>query len=1095
MLDRGIKEQLWTFGALTLGGPLSRTAAAAPPQIDTTWDQDVREAVLGVLAALVDGPEVEELSIPSSITAHTLSTILCTVEQDEPAVRVVALDLLKSFVERYLEKVDRMPNCLPGIVSTLCKVMLASRGNSQIVIPALAALGSSIQATINDDRSLHMGILDEEDRDEEQVIASQSLEALFSSRAGAGIFQLAGEDSAESRRKTAGTNSSLFGSKSSSTSEVPKGASSEAGASKAWLRATASQLHRAILSLMPVLRSHENATVRLAFSDFCCLLLETCWRSLLHTTRMLLLEELLILSLDDWDAVAQRTSSHLDSLMSTHSSIPADMQAIAKETLRSLPHSIFSHGQANELALQRRLRLVEVAFRRLRKVQTASLQPERWSRSLLKALELVPLSSSQSSASDLNAATPWLQANQSVLFLENESDNQQSNGTPRLPPFPAPKFVNIAPGTSVARLEKALQAVSQATVAAGSPDLLEHFLGLADAPEEDGSVAPSSASALWLVQQIMEGYATASGTISEGNVSRIGRDVVTSSLAWLEFEESQAVATPAAVPKPDILDSRDDHEDAMQGIEIISGAKQITHLLGDDFNAAPVARNGSSSPKRGSHYPYAKAFALQLLSTSADLLRIQFRPYFLYSLYPLLRSLTPSTSFNHPFVQAYAYCASQHIANYTHYDSPASMLLQNVDYVLNSVSARLHGSASLGSGSLDPLAPSVLVCVIDLTGEAILPYLGDAVDEIFDSLDRWHAYDLLVSELLRVLDKLVSVCKVDPSTYSNSLEESLASRFRLVMSLKPDRQKDLDEFETWFKSRHESKKRHAEERESTVREDTMPDVNPRIPFKELDPSGSESEGPEEGMQGGDGEEREKATTTTDSDTPPPTRSQALVLSIMRKSLYFITHASPFLRARVLSLITSSVPVLQDRSSDLLPEIHRFWPFIVARLDDGFERSPAYVLLECMRLIHALMKYKGDFMNTRVIQDVWPRIRKAIDYLVHTKQHERLEQYTTEHRVVSMCIETMSVAVSTVPGLKNEDVWEIVVLFRPFLALRQDETVREAALELYRAVASIEPDIVWLVVQGTMGEVEGLAHLRMKERLDEAGVCAILQVAT
>jgi hypothetical protein len=152
-------------------------------------------------------------------------------------------------------------------------------------------------------------------------------------------------------------------------------------------------------------------------------------------------------------------------------------------------------------------------------------------------------------------------------------------------------------------------------------------------------------------------------------------------------------------------------------------------------------------------------------------------------------------------------------------------------------------------------------------------------------------------------------------------------------------------------------------------------------------------------------------------------------------------------------------------------------------------TPAYVLLECMRLIVTLMKHKGDFMNLRVVRDVWPRLRSMLQSLEHSKhgasnaprETSQADPFSAEHRIVRASIVTMRMAVEQVPGIRNDDVWEIALAFRRYLGAYQETELQEEAKKFFLSLGKVEADIVWLALQEQAGS-EGLEEAAVREIL-------------
>lgn len=220
------------------------------------------------------------------------------------------------------------------------------------------------------------------------------------------------------------------------------------------------------------------------------------------------------------------------------------------------------------------------------------------------------------------------------------------------------------------------------------------------------------------------------------------------------------------------------------------------------------------------------------------------------------------------------------------------------------------------------------------------------------------------------------------------------------------------------------------------------------------------------------------------EKPQPTATHKLVHLILSRSVPFLTHSSPLIRARILGLLTSAVPVLGHDNSEnnpgiplLLPQIHRAWPFVLNRLGD----SEPFVVAAAAGLVAALAASPGagDFVKARIRDDVWPRFKTMLDALQVAESQSALAQrrpggstaasaYATSTRLHVAMLRTMDVALRGPGGAQDTEVWEIAVAFRRFLDRGQDASVQKAALRVFRALRAANEDAIWLALSATVG---------------------------
>lgn len=228
--------------------------------------------------------------------------------------------------------------------------------------------------------------------------------------------------------------------------------------------------------------------------------------------------------------------------------------------------------------------------------------------------------------------------------------------------------------------------------------------------------------------------------------------------------------------------------------------------------------------------------------------------------------------------------------------------------------------------------------------------------------------------------------------------------------------------------------------------------------------------PSENHDEGDPDENPVKVETAHNNEPPPTLIQALTTQIISRSINFLTHNSPVIRARILNLLASSVSVLPE--SALLSSIHPAWPFILNRLGD----PETFVVNAAAGLIEALSKNVGDFMFRKVWDDVWPKFRLMLRELEGGEKSSALMRsnkggigpesaYTHSHRLYRSLLRTMTFALQGVHE-HEPSYWEVLMSFRRFLVGHVHEELQKCAVDLYVQAAEINPDAVWLVLVST-----------------------------
>jgi hypothetical protein len=449
------------------------------------------------------------------------------------------------------------------------------------------------------------------------------------------------------------------------------------------------------------------------------------------------------------------------------------------------------------------------------------------------------------------------------------------------------------------------------------------------------------------------------------------------------------------------------------------------------FDLLTVKESDSHSRLHYQEDVLRRSLSLQVLTVLSAALGQRFSPLLLHSLYPVLNALVSANS----FVRASGIAALQHISHNMAYASTSNFLLANFDYALDAISQRLTRR------QLDIDAAKVMSILVTLVGKDIVIRAQDVVEECFDRLDDFHGYKAVVEGLVAVLVNVLDAI-------SNG---TVAGEFhREVHHPEKFAQPTFESFASWFKFESKPKEKP---------------TNQGFEFT-----------PQTALEGPD-KTKSLAQDPHPEEAKPPSPAHELTKRILDRSIPFLTHKSPLIRARVLNLMATSVSVLTD--SALLPSVHAAWPYVMNRLSD----EDTFVVTAAANFVETLSLMAGDFMSPRVWEDVWPRFQKILRRLEAAESESALRvwntprvkgpvsAYTNTHRLTMAILRTMTNAVGST--LVPHDVeWELAISFRRLLRDSAQQEIQAQTVRLYRALQEISSDLVWLVLSGTIMEHQG-----------------------
>ncbi|THV07526.1 hypothetical protein K435DRAFT_959605 [Dendrothele bispora CBS 962.96] len=803
---------------------------------------------------------------------------------------------------------------------------------------------------------------------------------------------------------------------------------------QSWLRGSSSQLHIAIKTLSPLVK-HPTTSAVLALIRFSTSVLRVTSETL-PQTQPLLLSFLLSLSNHEFPNVSTNASDSLLSLLAesskTSHTLLQSIMRINRDNLLALPMLLPSRADTK---VEHVAGLIEATCRlasnddhtketSLKSISTEIgklLGPtggiEKWGWSLLSVLEF----------EDPLVTVTHISSAQLML----ESDPSGTQWTP----FPHPTLKNVSSASTYDALLRMFRSMGSAAGEAALASV-EWFLNVAQGSKDSRAVA-----ALWCACRLLEGISNVSLSSDPSFSPTVLQKRKRLEKAARSFAKSIAQLWDDVQEIPDDTPTQEQEQDQDQdnlshSVEHVQGLVPLSETL-KITKSAPAKRRKVSQPV------LHKSFSLQLLAITSGILQARYLSLLLYTIYPILHSLVSPLS----FLSQSALATLNFITIYTSYATPGNLLLSNFDYVLDSVSRRLSRRL------LDVDAAKVLIVMFRLVGTDIVEKAGDVVEECFDRLDEYHGYQVIVEGLVEVLNEVIKVIATEENASSSKNEPRTSQTQRQADN------KKFEDFLQWFSTRHNA----------SVEEDTEDyGPAPRRAWGETQTEGK--------AKAADDERNTEMPPSAEPEEASPTPVQALTKQIVTRSIFFLTHSSPVIRARILTLLSSSVAVLPE--SSLLPSIHSAWPFILNRLGD----NEIFVVSAAAGLIEALTTHFGSYMYRRIWDDVWPRYHSMLSKLEAADSFSALARrgvgavgtesvYTHSHRLYKSILTSMTAALRGVDPQDSSN-WQVLLSFRRFLHLKAAEELQTCARQLYVAAGEKNADAVWLALYSTAGQTAG-----------------------
>ncbi|KAG9290940.1 hypothetical protein G9A89_011090 [Geosiphon pyriformis] len=977
----------------------SVTEQTSSKVISTILSEETKVVVIACILALLRGTEVEEQYNDSKfrpelikelrqpallpIVGIFISALVHVVYTEHLLeLRLLALETLKVLICS-IKYEDFLALCLPRVMSILGKTLLRDqKENHRLLIKTLEALEEIIIAAMNDDSNL-------------------SLIPRISNLSEIQVDLPFGNDSHQFNRLI----------QPQSSLSVQYGINR----TKSWLKATKSQI-KISLSQIFTIRNHPLWAVRLAFAKFSHAILIRCSKTLDNSASILI--ETLVLNLsDEYEAVSTPCRQYLLSLRN-HDTFQENLKPILKESfnnwLTSLPRYIMSmdeNGKFNAIMLLSGFILLLGS-----EIQTVlNLSLQQVSHGLIKALEFNMM--------DIQVTENRIFVGQyDSLFEERKGLDQRGVGISsehELPSFLSHQFKYIREK----RATSAIRILFRLLGYFGNVGfMIDHFLSYLHNLQSyrlhptcifiTNELILGAASIGVKASSITEGFCDISPSNSLSDLRKIAknllREYIESNLIK-EYENKISFESSSIVKYKDIE-------------KITSSSKQL---------------NGNSSLN---YNPILNCIILEGVANISRVLQENFKIDLIYALYPILEKLGEKNNMVHETAQIVLI----HIAHWCGYSSSKSLVLENVDYLINAVSRKLRQI------HLYPKAPQVLSAMVNVAGSSILTFLDDSLEEIFDAIDQYHTELEVLFQMANVLYTIVTAISRPKKEETKKFEKN--SEREPPKVLESGLSKDIQDFIVGYSPMNPS-----DSKEDNQEKTNFEDVGKY--FVEYHKNKEKEELNEQGIIEA---EREKPEIK-------PSQPQLTCLNCINKVMHSLTVSSPQLRALILELIRISLPTLRSIPHELFPLIHRIWPSIINRLKD----KEHYVVLAAVRLIESISISCGDFLSKRVLDDVWPMFQNLLQQQSTMGRESAMgsSPFSKSHQIQTVILRTIRVIINRVV-LKNEILFQIMDNTWIFLSDEFHDEIQNAARQCYMELAKKVPDAVWLLC-GSLGEENDL----------------------
>lgn len=358
------------------------------------------------------------------------------------------------------------------------------------------------------------------------------------------------------------------------------------------------------------------------------------------------------------------------------------------------------------------------------------------------------------------------------------------------------------------------------------------------------------------------------------------------------------------------------------------------------------------------------SIALWSVNRMVNVMGQTFKDELIDYLFPLVDCLASPS----PMIRSFSQSAILSIANMIYAGSVRELLLDSIDYLVDSVSIRLNNC-------MTERVTTVLMVICQIGGYGIIRKFQDVLETIFRLLDYYHGYESLCQEFFQLFEIIVSQMQkmyLEDAYSRPRLSDShivrgtfhpwgITSLSQLFVILDKPKDTELapevsdeeyDRETTSFRDYFDQKLREVdsddeESDDEDKDDDGYSDINESVGDVADGNTGSEADSPDRWV------------------SPFPKDSYKTLIQIVSYGDRLLTHPSRPLKVQILLLMKKIIPLLSTQYNSMLPQIAKCWDTI-AECTFGTDYAIIKVACDCLREI---IRCSGDFVSKRFM-DLW-----------------------------------------------------------------------------------------------------------------------------
>ncbi|GAB1607239.1 TELO2-interacting protein 1 homolog, partial [Argonauta hians] len=412
---------------------------------------------------------------------------------------------------------------------------------------------------------------------------------------------------------------------------------------------------------------------------------------------------------------------------------------------------------------------------------------------------------------------------------------------------------------------------------------------------------------------------------------------------------------------------------------------------------------------------------LESFAVFAKVLTVDFTPFLVKTLYPLLEKLGDQSA----YLSSTAYLSLTDICSSCRYQNIKDLIQQNADYLVNAITLQLRHL------SLNPRSPVVLKVMLQFGNQEILPLVKDTITEVLECLDEYQT--TYVTTFLQVLHQLCTAVRrwFSQNTITDSSERPTKSK--PVPEVSANSTLNVEWLVDYITQYDKDKKMSAGD----------------IDDSEIEGHDANTTDPKDNM------DKEDSSEHFDEKAESPLYV-TVVKDVLTRVKHFISSNDVHIQLMALDTVSTAVQSLQHHEDELLPQVHQLWSSLSQRFSDKN-------ILVRTKAFHTLMDISqicGSFIRKRTVTQVYPTLCRYLTSQASLSTNCTIAYtFTQEYKLQLLVLKYFGELCKNLE-VSGKEVDLVASACFVYLSEHQHETLQKAAISTFETVCEIDPDVMW-----------------------------------